>query len=208
MELGRSVGTVKATNARRWSSCAAWWRGPTWSLVHALASDAAAVLRGSRAALRRRRAVQGATSGVAALLLVWFVAGPVRRAGPGGGALPGSEWFREVTGIERLLDRREDAAPGPTAPAVPAAEVEPLRETFAVLGDDTSTATLAEDGSYFMVKTFPGSGTPGVPDYAGSSVRRVRGESRRTGSRTAVTDVGSGTVDGRVPDPLQCGAPG
>ncbi|MFC8943661.1 sigma factor-like helix-turn-helix DNA-binding protein, partial [Streptomyces griseoincarnatus] len=165
-ELGRSVGTVKATNARALERLRGMVAGVDLELVDAPAVDAAAVLRDSRAALRRRRVAQGTTSGAAALLVLWFLAGPVRVPGLGEVALPGSEWFREVTGIERLLDDAEPA-PGPTAPAVPAAEVAPLRETFAVLGDETATATLAADGSYFMVKSSPDSGMPGVPDGAG-----------------------------------------
>jgi RNA polymerase sigma-70 factor (sigma-E family) len=197
-ELGRSVGTVKATNARALERLRGLVVGADLEVVDAPVVDADAVLRGSRAALRRRRVAQGATSGIAALLLVWFLLGPVRVPGLGDVALPGSEWFREVTGIERLLERRSDAppAPAPTAPAVPAAEVEPLPETFAVLGDDTSTATLAEDGSYFMVKTFPGSGTPGTPEAAGTSVVELV-EIQEDGIAHAGEYMGSGTVDGR-----------
>lgn len=195
-ELGRSVGTVKATNARALELLRGMVAGADLELVDAPALDAAAVLRRSRSALRRRRVAQAATSGVAALLVAWFLAGPVRVPGLGEVALPGSEWFREVTGIERLF---EDAEPAPgltAAPTVPAAEVEPLRETFAVFGDDTSTATLAEDGSYFMVKTFPGSGTPGAPDYAGSSVVESV-EIQEDGIPHRGDYVGSGTVDGQ-----------
>lgn len=171
-ELGRSVGTVKATNARALERLRGFIAGADLEAVDVPVLDAAAVLRGSRAALRRRRAAQGATSGVAALLLVWFLVGPVRVPGLGEAALPGSEWFREVTGIERLLERHDDAAPGPGLTAAPtgSAEVEPLLEAFAVSGDGTATATLAEDGSYFMVRSFPESGDPGVPEGAGSSV--------------------------------------
>ncbi|MGI5187067.1 SigE family RNA polymerase sigma factor [Promicromonospora sp. CA-289599] len=197
-ELGRSVGTVKATNARALERLRGMVAGADLEMVDAPAVDAAAVLRGSRAALRRRRVAQGATSGVAALLLVWFLLGPVRVPGLGDVALPGSEWFREVTGIDRLLERRDDAAPAPgltAAPTVPAAEVEPLPETFAVLGDDSATATLAEDGSYFMVKTFPGSGEPGTPEGAGTSVVEIV-EIQEDGIAHAGEYVGSGTVDG------------
>ncbi|MEV0890110.1 SigE family RNA polymerase sigma factor [Promicromonospora sp. NPDC050262] len=174
-ELGRSVGTVKATNARALERLRGFVTEADLEAVDAPALDAAAVLRGSKASLRRRRAAQGATSGVAALLLVWFLAGPVRVPGLGEVALPGSEWFREVTGIERLLERRDDAAPGPglTAAPVGSAEVEPLRETFAVSGDGTATATLAEDGSYFMVKSFAESGNPDLAGSAGSSVIEI-----------------------------------
>ncbi|MFI2365327.1 SigE family RNA polymerase sigma factor [Promicromonospora sp. NPDC019610] len=171
-ELGRSVGTVKATNARALERLRGFVAEADLDAVDAPALDGAAVLRGSRAALRRRRAAQGATSGVAAVLLVWFLVGPVRVPGLGEVALPGSQWFREVTGIERLLERRDDAAPGPgltTAP-VGTAEVEPLLETFAVAYDGTATATLAEDGSYFMVKQFEESGDPDLPEGSGSSV--------------------------------------
>ncbi|WP_454858088.1 SigE family RNA polymerase sigma factor [Promicromonospora soli] len=197
-ELGRSVGTVKATNARALERLRGMIAEADLELVDAPAVDAAAVLRSSRAALRRRRAAQGATSGAAALLVVWFLAGPVRVPGLGDVALPGSEWFREVTGIERLLDWRQDAEPAPgltAAPTAPAAEVEPLLETFAVLGDDTSTATLAEDGSYFMVTTFPGSGEPGTPDGAGTSVIEAV-EIQEDGTAQAGEYVGSGAVDG------------
>jgi RNA polymerase sigma-70 factor (sigma-E family) len=195
-ELGRSVGTVKATNARALERLRGLVVGADLEVVDAPVVDAAAVLRDSRAALRRRRVTQGATSGVAALLLVWFLLGPVRVPGLGDVALPGSEWFREVTGIERLLERRSQPAPAPTATAVPAAEVDTLPETFAVLGDDTSTATLAEDGSYFMVKTFPGSGEPGTPDAAGTSVVELV-EIQEDGVAHAGEYMGSGTVDGR-----------
>ncbi|MEU4388906.1 SigE family RNA polymerase sigma factor [Promicromonospora sp. NPDC023805] len=194
-ELGRSVGTVKATNARALERLRGMVAGADLEMVDAPVVDAAAVLRGSRAALRRRRVAQGATSGVAALLLVWFLLGPVRVPGLGDVALPGSEWFREVTGIERLLENPE---PGPgltAAPTVPAAEVEPLRETFAVPGDQTATATLTEDGSYFMVRTFPGSGQPGTPDAAGYSVIEVV-EIQEDGTAHAGEWTGSGTVDG------------
>ncbi|MFD6142248.1 SigE family RNA polymerase sigma factor [Promicromonospora sp. NPDC060271] len=194
-ELGRSVGTVKATNARALEHLRGMVAGADLELVDAPVVDAVGVLRGSRAALRRRRVAQGATSGVAALLLVWFLLGPVRVPGLGDVALPGSEWFREVMGIDRLLESPE---PGPgltAAPTVPAAEVEPLRETFAVLGDDTATATLAADGSYFMVKTFPG--VPGTPDAIGSSV--VEGvEIQEDGIPHAGQYLESGTVDGRA----------
>lgn len=174
-ELGRSVGTVKATNARALERLRGFVAEADLDVVDAPALDSAAVLRGSKAALRRRRAAQGATSGVAALLLVWFLAGPVRVPGLGEVALPGSEWFREVTGIERLLERRDDAAPGPGLTTAPAgtAEVEPLLETFAVAYDGTATATLAEDGSYFMVKQFEESGDPDLPEGAGSSVIEI-----------------------------------
>ena len=67
-----------------------------------------------------------------------------------------------------------------------------------MLGDDTSTATLAEDGSYFMVKTFPGSGEPGTPDAAGTSVVEPV-EIQEDGIPHAGDYVGSGTVDGRAP---------
>lgn len=193
-ELGRSVGTVKATNARALERLRGMVAGADLEMVDAPAVDAAAVLRGSRAALRRRRVAQGATSGVAALLLVWFLLGPVRVPGLGYVALPGSEWFREVTGIERLLENPE---PGPgltAAPTVRAAEVEPLRETFAVLGDDTATATLAEDGSYFMLKTF--AGDPGTSDDIGSS--GIDGvEIQEDGIPHAGEYMSSGTVDGQ-----------
>lgn len=194
-ELGRSVGTVKATNARALERLRGLVAGADLELVDAPVVDAAAVLRGSRAALRRRRVTQGATSGVAALLLVWFLLGPVRVPGLGEIALPGSEWFREVTGLERLLENPE---PGPgltAAPTVPDAQVDPLRETFAVLGDDTSTATLAEDGSYFMVTSFPDSGTPEVPHGAGSSVVESV-EIQEDGIPHRGDYLGSGTVDG------------
>ena len=194
-ELGRSVGTVKATNARALERLRGMVAGADLEMVDAPVVDAAAVLQGSRAALRRRRVAQGATSGVAALLLVWFLLGPVRVPGLGEIALPGSEWFREVTGLERLLENPEPG-PGPTAaPTVPAAEVDPLRETFAVLGDDTATATLAEDGSYFMVTSFPDSGTPEVPHGAGSSVIESV-EIQEDGIPHRGDYVGSGTVDG------------
>jgi RNA polymerase sigma-70 factor (sigma-E family) len=194
-ELGRSVGTIKATNARALERLRGMVAGADLEMVDAPVVDAPAVLRGSRAALRRRRVAQGATSGVAALLLVWFLLGPVRVPGLGEVALPGSEWFREVTGIDRLLVNPE---PGPgltAAPTIPAAEVEPLRETFAVLGDDTATATLAEDGSYFMVTFFPDSGTPEVPHGAGSSVVESV-EIQEDGIPHRGDYVGSGTVDG------------
>lgn len=195
-ELGRSVGTVKATNARALERLRGMVAGVDLELVDAPAVNAVAVLRDSRVALRRRRVAQGAASGAVALLVVWFLAGPVRVPGLGDVALPGSEWFREVTGIERLLEDAEPA-PGPTAvPPVPAAEVEPLRETFAVLGDDTSTATLAEDGSYFMVKTFPGSGEPGTPEAAGTSVVEAV-EIQEDGIPHSGEYMGSGTVDGQ-----------
>lgn len=194
-ELGRSVGTVKATNARALERLRGMVAGTDLELVDAPAVNAAAVLRGSRAALRRRRVTQGAASGVAALLLVWFLAGPVRVPGLGDVALPGSEWFREVTGLERLFEDPEPAPGLTAAPTVRAAEVEPLPETFAVLGDDTSTATLAEDGSYFMVKTFPGSGEPGVPDGAGSSVVESV-EIQEDGIAHRGDYAESGTVDG------------
>lgn len=193
-ELGRSVGTVKATNARALERLRGLVAGADLELVDAPVVDAVAVLRGSRAALRRRRLAQGATSGVAALLLVWFLLGPVRVPGLGDVALPGSEWFREVTGIERLLENPE---PGPgltAAPTVPAAEVEPLPKSFAVLGDDTATATLAEDGSYFMVKTF--AGDPGTPDAIGHSVIDAV-EIQEDGIPHTGEYNGSGTVDGQ-----------
>ncbi|MDR7384868.1 SigE family RNA polymerase sigma factor [Promicromonospora iranensis] len=195
-ELGRSVGTVKATNARALERLRGLVAGADLEVVDAPVVDADAVLRGSRAALRRRRVAQGATSGVAALLLVWFLLGPVRVPGLGEVALPGSEWFREVTGIERLLEDQEPAPGLTAAPTVPAVEVEPLPETFAVPGDDTSTATLAEDGSYFMVKTFPGSGEPGTPEAAGTSVVDLV-EIQEDGIAHAGEYMGSGTVDGR-----------
>jgi len=194
-ELGRSVGTVKATNARALERLRDIVAGADLEVVDAPVVDAVAVLRDSRAALRRRRVAQGATSGAAALLLVWFLAGPVRVPGLGEVALPGSEWFREVTGIERLLGDAEPA-PGPTGgPAVPAAEVDPLRETFAVLGDETATATLAGDGSYFMVKSFPESGMAGVPDGAGSSVVEAV-EIQEDGIAHAAEYTGSGPPPG------------
>ena len=104
-ELGRSVGTVKATNARALERLRGMVAGADLEVVDVPVLDAAAVLRGSRAALRRRRVAQGAASGVAALLVVWFLAGPVRVPGLGEVALPGSEIRRHREFLDQLRSR-------------------------------------------------------------------------------------------------------
>lgn len=116
-ELGRSVGTVKSANAQGLVNLRAILGGADLADIPVPHRDAAETLVGSRTALRRRRVAQGALGTVVALLVAFFVAGPIPVPGVGPVALPGSEWFRTLVGLERA-DGGVDALPG-DCPAEP-----------------------------------------------------------------------------------------
>ena len=195
-ELAGASARSRRPTPARWNASATSSRVPTWrsSTRPSWTPSPCCATAGRRCAGAGRRRVRRR----APPRCCWCGSWRARCGCQGRGdvALPGSEWFREATGIERLL---EDAEPAPgltDGPALPAAEVDPLRETFAVPGDETATGTLAEDGSYFMVKTFPESGTPGVPDGAGSSVVEAV-EIQEDGIAHAAEYAGSAPIDGR-----------
>ncbi|WP_369374318.1 SigE family RNA polymerase sigma factor [Promicromonospora sp. Populi] len=111
-ELGRSVGTVKSTNARGLENLRSILERADLADIPVPHRDAAETLGASRAALRRRRAAQAVLGGVAAIVVAFFLAGPVPVPGLGPVALPGSEWFRTLVGLEQP---DADALPGDCA---------------------------------------------------------------------------------------------
>jgi RNA polymerase sigma-70 factor (sigma-E family) len=116
-ELGISVGTVKSTNARGLARLRSLLSGSVIEAVPEFRADGQQVLRQVRVAALRRRMIQGAAGvvGVFALLLGLMLAGPVRVPGVGPVTLPGSEWLREVLGLDErgladLWSERVDTA--------------------------------------------------------------------------------------------------
>lgn len=218
-ELGRSVGTVKSANARGLENLRAILGRADLAEIPVPHRDAAETLAGSRTALRRRRVTQGALGGVVALLVAFFVAGPIPVPGVGPVALPGSEWFRTLVGLERA-DGGVDALPG-HCPAEPSdLEAPPWLERRCVLRvevgsapdaveagavvdeavvDDVSwptavtglTGTLAADGSIVTLVVV----APGPDDGDVYPDRELALELRAAdGERSPVTV--NGTVDG------------
>lgn len=170
-ELGRSVGTVKAANSRGLARLRGLVSGVDLELVDVLDVDPHGVLAQSKAALRRRRTTQGVAVGAAAVLVALFLAGPVRVPGLGTVVLPGSEWFREVTGLEQVTERRDlgrtDLEPGlvqePQREPVDEGDPVPARLVGGepILLDSLEVSrvegrTLAADGSFLTV--LPGEG--------------------------------------------------
>ncbi|MFI8527345.1 SigE family RNA polymerase sigma factor [Promicromonospora sukumoe] len=141
-ELGRSVGTVKSANARGLENLRAILERTDLADIPVPYREAVETLGGSRAALRRRRTAQGVLGGVAALLVAFFLAGPVPLPGVGPVALPGSEWFRSLVGLERP-DGDVELSTG-DCPAQPAAqETPPWLTAWCVLKVDVGTAPEA-----------------------------------------------------------------
>lgn len=205
-ELGRSVGTVKAANARALARLRGLVSGVDLELVDVLDVDPYGVLAQSRAALRRRRTEQAVAAGVAAVLVALFLSGPVRVPGLGTVVLPGSEWFRQVTGLEQVTQRRDlgRTEPDPVLARLVGGEPIPLDDL------DVSRVegrTLAADGSFLTV--LPGGGGQtlqlAVPRDGGGTERSdlattgevagqptaVHGVARR-GERVAWTEVPQG----------------
>lgn len=188
-ELGRTVGTVKSANARGLENLRAILERADLADIPVPARDAGETLTGSRRALRRRRTAQAALGGVAALLVAFFLAGPVSVPGIGPVALPGSEWFRSLVGLERP-DGESDAAPRTCAGRAEPSWLEawcPVRLDVAtapsaaagILVDETVvddlsrspastglTATLEPDGSVVQILELAGAlrGSDPYPD--------------------------------------------
>ena len=205
-ELGRSVGTVKAANARALARLRGLVSGVDLELVDVLDVDPYGVLAQSRAALRRRRTEQAVAAGAAAILVALFLSGPVRVPGLGTVVLPGSEWFRQVTGLEQVTQRRDlgRTEPDPVLARLVGGEPIPLDDL------DVSRVegrTLAADGSFLTVLPDGGGQTLqlAVPRDGGGTERSdlattgevagqptaVHGVARR-GERVAWTEVPQG----------------
>ncbi|MFD7309160.1 SigE family RNA polymerase sigma factor [Promicromonospora sp. NPDC059942] len=101
-ELGISLGSVKSANARGLARLRSLLSASAIEAVPEFRADGDRVLLQARAAVRRRRTVQAVATvaGVFVLVLGLMLAGPVRVPGLGPVALPGSEWLREVLGLE------------------------------------------------------------------------------------------------------------
>ncbi|MFI2361510.1 SigE family RNA polymerase sigma factor [Promicromonospora sp. NPDC019610] len=101
-ELGISLGSVKSANARGLARLRSLLSASAIEAVPEFRADGDRVLLHARAAVRRRRAVQAVVTvaGVFVLVVGLLLAGPVRVPGLGPVALPGSEWLREVLGLE------------------------------------------------------------------------------------------------------------
>ncbi|MFD6443887.1 SigE family RNA polymerase sigma factor [Promicromonospora sp. NPDC060204] len=150
-ELGRSVGTVKSANARGLENLRAILERTDLADIPVPHRDAAETLGESRAALHRRRTAQGVLGGVAALLVAFFLAGPISLPGVGPVALPGSEWFRSLVGLER-----PDGDAGPRLGDCPAGtsdqDVRPWLEGRCVSRVEVGSAPDAvEEGAVVMV---------------------------------------------------------
>jgi RNA polymerase sigma-70 factor (sigma-E family) len=129
-ELSISLGTVKSTNARGLARLRSLLSASAIEAVPEFRADGGRVLLQARAAARRRRVAQAVVSvaGVLVLVLGLMLAGPVRVPGLGPVALPGSEWLREVLGLDDQgisglpLDHVDTAActrPDDDAPTTP-----------------------------------------------------------------------------------------
>ncbi|WP_229872588.1 SigE family RNA polymerase sigma factor [Promicromonospora soli] len=182
-ELGRSVGTVKSANARGLENLRTILESAELADIPVPHRDAAETLGGSRAALRRRHTAQGVLGGVAALLVAFFLAGPVTLPGVGPVALPGSEWFRSLVGLERP-DNDADLLPG-DCPAEPSGlDAPPWLEGRCVLKVDVRAAPDAVEAGVVV-----GVGQP----TAGSG---LTGTLATDGSIMTLTEVASGPDDG------------
>lgn len=100
-ELGISLGSVKSANARGLARLRSLLGASAIEAVPEFRADGDRMLLQARAAARRRRAVQAVATvaGVFVLVIGLLLAGPVRVPGLGPVALPGSEWLREVLGL-------------------------------------------------------------------------------------------------------------
>ncbi|MFE7508234.1 SigE family RNA polymerase sigma factor [Promicromonospora sp. NPDC057488] len=216
-ELGRSVGTVKSANARGLENLRTILEQADLADIPVPHRDAAETLGGSRAALRRRRTAQAALGGVAALLVAFFLAGPVTLPGVGPVALPGSEWFRTLVGLERPDDDSgprlgdcpagtsdQDVRPwleGRCVLTVDAGAVPDAVEAGVVVGVGEPTpgsgvpGTVAADGSVIY---FTGA-APGPGDGVGDSDQELALELRAATGESSLVAV-NGTVDGRRAD--------
>ncbi|MFD2028909.1 SigE family RNA polymerase sigma factor [Promicromonospora aerolata] len=190
-ELGRSVGTVKSTNARGLENLRAILERAELADIPVPYRDVAETLGGSRTALRRRRATQGVLGGVAALLVAFFLAGPVPVPGLGPVALPGSEWFRSIVGLERP-DDDADALPG-DCPAEPSGlEAPPWMDGWCVLRVEVGTAPDAiEAGAVVDQSVVDDAAWPA----AGSG---LTGTLAADGSIVTLVEVSPGPDDGDV----------
>lgn len=212
-ELGRSVGTVKSANARGLENLRTILEHADLADIPVPHRDAAETLGGSRAALRRRRTAQGALGGVAALLVAFFLAGPVTVPGVGPVALPGSEWFRSLVGLERS-DGDADLRPGDCPAEASAQDVPSWLEGRCVLTVDVGASpdaveagvvvgvgapttgawlpgTLAADGSVITFADAP----PGSDDGDTNPDEELALELREATGETSLVAV-NGTVDG------------
>ncbi|WP_020017295.1 SigE family RNA polymerase sigma factor [Promicromonospora sukumoe] len=101
-ELGISLGAVKSANARGLARLRSLLGASAIDSVPEFRVDGDRVLLRARASARRRRVVQAVVTvtGVFALVVGILLAGPVRIPGLGPVTLPGSEWLREVVGLE------------------------------------------------------------------------------------------------------------
>ncbi|MEV0892920.1 SigE family RNA polymerase sigma factor [Promicromonospora sp. MEB111] len=101
-ELGISLGSVKSANARGLARLRSLLSASAIEAVPEFRADGDRVLLQARTAARRRRAVQtvATVAGIFVLVLGLMLAGPVRVPGLGPVALPGSEWLREVLGLD------------------------------------------------------------------------------------------------------------
>ncbi|MFJ3402797.1 SigE family RNA polymerase sigma factor [Promicromonospora sp. NPDC090134] len=101
-ELGISLGSVKSANARGLARLRSLLSASAIEAVPEFQVDGDQVLLQARAAVRRRQAVRAVATvaGVFVLVLGLLLAGPVRVPGLGPVALLGSQWLREVLGID------------------------------------------------------------------------------------------------------------
>ncbi|WP_423464347.1 sigma factor-like helix-turn-helix DNA-binding protein [Promicromonospora sp. MS192] len=219
-ELGRSVGTVKSANARGLENLRTILERADLADIPVPHRDAAETLGASRTALRRRRTAQGVLGGVAALLVAFFLAGPVSLPGVGPVALPGSEWFRSLVGLERPDGDAEPLlgdCPGETSDLetppwldgrcvsrIEVASAPGAVEEGVVVGVGEPTAggaltdTLAADGSVMTLTEV----APGPDDGDGYPDPEMALELRTAGGEISAVAV-NGTVDGHraeVPD--------
>jgi len=182
-ELGRSVGTVKSANARGLENLRAILERADLTDIPVPHRDAAETLGGSRAALRRRRTAQGALGGVAALLVAFFLAGPVTIPGVGPVALPGSERFRSLVGLERP-DGDADLSLGDCPAESSAPDAAPWLEGWCVRTVDVGAAPDAVEAGVVVGVGEPTGGS-GLPDTLAAD-----------GSVITLTEVAPGPDDG------------
>lgn len=197
-ELGRTVGTVKSANARGLENLRAILGRADLADIPVPPHDAADTLADSRTALRRRRTAQAALGGVAALLVAFFLAGPVPVPGVGPVALPGSEWFRSLVGLERSDDTGPhpdvdaDALPGDCPTDLAALEAAPWLEDLCV---HRITAAGAPDPVEAGVVV----DAAGVGEVASTLVGTgLTGTLAADGSIVTVTETAAGPADADV----------
>jgi RNA polymerase sigma-70 factor (sigma-E family) len=205
-ELGRSVGTVKSANAQGLENLRTILERTDLADVPVPSREASLTLGASMAALRRRRTTQGVVGGVAALLVVFFLAGPVTLPGVGPVALPGSEWFRTLVGLERH-EVDADALPGDCpAGSSGTTETPPWMEGWCVLPVEVGSAPDAVAVGAVVDETVVDGG---AWPTAGTG---LTGTLAADGSIMTLREVASGPDDGDVyPDrelALELRAPG